>query len=145
LEFIAHSGYENDHGNISHFYDFDLILAHSDRFDQYDFFPCGIQHGNDVLRRPSQSTQLSSRSHTSDKDTRVIVMGLHADAIRQHGTAAEWTRRVDSDNAHGSSLPPIGQGQFVHQSALATAWRPCHTDHQAPTRLGENTSKYFPS
>src|SRR5262249_10559470 len=70
-----------------------------------------------------------ARREAADEDAVVEKMRLHADAVAEHGAAAERTRGIDRNDAdRGTALPQM-LDQPIDERRLAGTRRPGDADH----------------
>src|SRR6185437_13784492 len=106
-------GNEHDYGRIREAHDIQLCLADADRLDQHHVAAVGVEQPDDVAGGPRDAAVAPAARQAPYEYPRVEEMTLHADAIAEHGAAAERTGRIDRD--HPDLLPegPEARGQTV--------------------------------
>src|SRR5262249_5248107 len=104
-------------------YDVHFILAHTHGLNHHQVAPAGVEHGGDIGGSARESTQRAARCHAADVNSGVSVMRLHANAVAKDRSPAEWTGRIDCNNADRLTLLAVLAGDLINQRALTRTGR----------------------
>ena len=136
LDRVARLGHEDDDRRVSEPHDVELRLAHADRLDDHVLHPEGVEQAGHVTRRPRDAAVAAAAGEAPDEDSRVEEVGLHPDAVAQHGPTAEGARRVDGHDpdarARGAEMPRDAVGE----RRLPRPGGPGDADHVRPSAPG---------
>src|SRR5258708_20140012 len=102
----------------------DLILTHTNRFDQHNIFACGVEHGGGVRGRARQPSKIAARGHAAYVDSWIGVVGLHAYAVAEDRTTGVRAGGINRNDANRPLLPPILAAHLTNHPALARARSP---------------------
>jgi hypothetical protein len=110
-------------------HDVELVLADADRLDDHRLLAEGGHQPGDMAGGAGQAADVAAGAEAADEDRVIEVVGLHADAVAEHGTAGERAGGVDRH--HADSLAGAAQraDQAIHQGRLAGPRRSGDPDH----------------
>ena len=93
-----------------------------------------VEHVRDLPRRRREPAERAARGHRADEDSGVERVGLHANAIAEHGPPGERAGGIDRhDPDHGVGRPQSCR-QPIHHRRLARSRRAGDADHVAGAR-----------
>ena len=117
LHRVARLGHQDDDDGVGEPHDVELGLPDADRLDEDDVHAERVEQAHHVARRARQAAVAAARGQAADEDAGVEEVGLHADAVAEHGAARERARRVDRDDADAAV-----RGAEAPRSARRPAW-----------------------
>ena len=123
LHIVTHAGHQHDDRDVGGARDLDLILPDTDRLDRDDMLAGGIEHERGIRRRPRQPAQMAPRRHAANEHAGILRVRLHANAIAEHGAAAERARRIDGNDADGLAGLAPPRDQTIDERAFSRAGR----------------------
>jgi hypothetical protein len=92
LHRVARLGHQDDDDGVGEPHDVELGLPDTDGLHQHDVDAERIQQTHPIARRARQAAVATARGQAPDEHAGIEGVGLHADAVAQHGTARERAR-----------------------------------------------------
>jgi len=123
LNIVSRARREDHQSHMSQPCDLDFVLPHADGFDQDHVPTRGIQEHDHFSGRTREAAQRSAGRHGTDKDPRIGMMILHANAIAQNRSTGIGAAGIHSDHRNRLPFPPKKPRKLIAECAFSGAWR----------------------
>ncbi len=144
LNGVARARLEDEHDGVRQRADPDLALAGTDRLDEHDVLPGGVEKERRLQRRLGEPALVPARPHRADEHARVEEVVGEADPVAEDGSVGEWARRVDRDHARSAPIRPDLADERRDQARLSHARGARHPDDVGMARVGEEQPDELP-
>src|SRR6056297_2794772 len=143
LYVVSQSRNHNHKCRIASFHYVNLGLAYANCLDEYVVHTINIQHfdcGSCRFRQPAQTT---TRTHASDKNTRIGIEVSHSNPVPKNCTTCEWTGWVNRYYCYFFILFPEMFYKLVSKSAFTCSGRSCNSNYICFPRVSIQVFQYF--
>src|ERR1051325_7636843 len=134
LNVVTHSRYQDHHGNIRGFDDFDFVLTHAYSFNDDLRIAGRIENRYRVDSRSGQAAEIAACGHRANENAFVQPKRLHSYPVAENRAPGKRARRIDCNYPDSIPTLAIEQRELIHQRRLAGAGRTRDTDNERASR-----------